>query len=456
MEYLMAKKMQLTRFLYGLLLILLSLAPFQGLITTWPASIFGYQLLWQVWKELLLLPAVLVIGAVVIGRPALRQKLLKDRIFIAMGAYGLLTLILAALSDNGREAALAGVLLNLRLLAIYFFAWTVGMLLKGDTKRVFQRYVLPVALIIAAFALLQITVLSPEFLKHFGYAGDPIPARFTIDNDLNAIRAASFTRGPNPLGAFLILPTIVVASYGYRLFRQRKHRYTWRHFFYVASPLVVLLGGLYATHSRSAMLGLFVAGGSWLGLRLTRRSRVYLIGLLTVLVVLFGIMTYTFRTTPFVKNTIFHDNSGNVSTATSNAGHIESLEEGVKDVKERPLLGCGPGCAGPASTRSTSSPKIAENYYIQIAQETGIVGLGLFLVIIILIGRQLYRLQETDWFAGIMLAVLIGLSVTNLLLHTWADDTVAYIWWGLAGLLIGSYNHLDSGTANARRPRTSG
>jgi hypothetical protein len=35
--------------------------------------------------------------------------------------------------------------------------------------------------------------------------------------------------------------------------------------------------------------------------------------------------------------------------------------------------------------------------------------------------------------ALVLFASFIGISFVNLLSHAWTDDTIAYIWWGLAG-----------------------
>jgi hypothetical protein len=44
-----------------------------------------------------------------------------------------------------------------------------------------------------------------------------------------------------------------------------------------------------------------------------------------------------------------------------------------------------------------------------------------------------------------LLASLIGISFVNLLSHAWADDTLAYLWWGLAGIAIGTGTKSESG-----------
>ena len=73
---------------------------------------------------------------------------------------------------------------------------------------------------------------------------------------------------------------------------------------------------------------------------------------------------------------------------------------------------------------------------MQIAQETGWLGLVLLVSIIVLVGRELYRLTGTSRLALVVFAALIGVSFVNLLSHAWTDDTLAFIWWGLAGIAL--------------------
>jgi hypothetical protein len=44
-----------------------------------------------------------------------------------------------------------------------------------------------------------------------------------------------------------------------------------------------------------------------------------------------------------------------------------------------------------------------------------------------------------------LLASLIGI-IANLLLHVWADDTLAYIWWGIAGAVLAKKYIVDRET----------
>jgi len=63
------------------------------------------------------------------------------------------------------------------------------------------------------------------------------------------------------------------------------------------------------------------------------------------------------------------------------------------------------------------------------------LGLVLFTAAIVLTGMTLYR-QRSDSLALGLLAALAGLTLVNFLSHAWADDTLAYLFWGLAALAL--------------------
>jgi O-antigen ligase len=111
------------------------------------------------------------------------------------------------------------------------------------------------------------------------------------------------------------------------------------------------------------------------------------------------------------------------------------VKNGLSDLRDH-RLGTGPGTAGPASYYNTGHrERIAENYFIQIGQEVGIIGMALFLLINIGVG-YLLCVRRDDPLALSLFASLIGLTFVNMLSHAWADDTLAYIWWGLAGIAM--------------------
>ena len=81
---------------------------------------------------------------------------------------------------------------------------------------------------------------------------------------------------------------------------------------------------------------------------------------------------------------------------------------------------------------------LTENYYLQILHELGVIGLALFLAICVLVAKKLFK-KRSNTIALALLASFAGLAITNFLVHIWANEAVAYTWWGLAGVLIAMY-----------------
>jgi len=137
-----------------------------------------------------------------------------------------------------------------------------------------------------------------------------------------------------------------------------------------------------------------------------------------------------------VENALLHTQQHSRIASTSNAAHASALRAGVRDVLHQPF-GDGPGTAGPASVYNGShGARIAENYFIQIAQEAGWLGLALLLAIFWLVARQLYEQRRSSPLALALLTSFLGLFVVALLSHNWTDDTLAFIWWGFAGIAL--------------------
>jgi hypothetical protein len=112
----------------------------------------------------------------------------------------------------------------------------------------------------------------------------------------------------------------------------------------------------------------------------------------------------------------------------------QALKDGAKSIVHEPF-GRGPGTAGPASVRNNHPPRISENYFLQIGQEVGVIGLLLFLAINIEVGLLLYQ-NKQSMLMRVLLASLIGLTLVNMLSHAWADDTLGLLWWATAGLAL--------------------
>ena len=306
---------------------------------------------------------------------------------------------------------------------VSFIAAKKTSLLKNKSIKL----ILYPALIVIIFGLLEVFVLPRGFLSHFGYGPNTIRPYQTINNNLHYIRILSTLRGSDALGAYLLVPLSLAAVL---LVRGKK---AWQLALFTAGGLIVLI----FSYSRSAWLGLFVSVifAIYFGVKskVLKRNLIY-IGL-ALIILLAGIFTLE-RNNTRVQNIVFHTQKNSAIKATSDQGHSSSIKNGVKDIAKDPL-GKGPGTSGPASVYNKKITRIPENYYIQIGQELGVIGLIVYIAISVLVIMSLWARRE-DTLALALLASLLGLIIVNMLLEAWTDDTLCYLWWGMAGIAIAS------------------
>lgn len=405
---------------------ILVLLPFHAFLTTWAGASFGHYDLWKLWKELLLVVITPPAVWLALRDPELRQWLAKSWIVRLFCLYVLLHLVLGlwALRKGAVNVEALGFAWIINLRFIYFFI-ICGIVARysGFLLRHWAKILLLPAAVVVIFGVLQKIVLPVDFLRHFGYSSRTIPAYQTVDANIDYQRVLSTLRGANPLGAYLTL--IVPAT----LMQLRKSRILQVGLILASAEV------LYFTYSRSAWLGAALAAGlafGWLSAKkINFRPAVAISAAAVVIVLAAGTLYYT-RHNSAAQDVLLHTSSNSSSSVTSNEAHISALKSGTSDIYHQPL-GRGPGTAGPASARNDHPARIAENYFLQIGQEVGIIGMALFVVINALAAFELWC-RRTQPLAAILLAALLGITLINLLSHAWTDDTLAYIWWGLAGL----------------------
>lgn len=412
--------------------VIIVLMPFHALLTVWLASGFGHYTALRLWKEALLLMLFVAAVFLYIRDVALRRRANREPLILLITLYTLLLLlaggIAVVLDAASTTAFLYGLLLDSRFLVFFAMTWVVS----GYTDvlvRLWKHLLLIPAAIVVGFATLQYTVLPADFLRHIGYGPDTIRPSATIDQKDAYTRIQSTLRGPNPLGAYLVL---VLSALGALLVQTKK---------IVGRQLgLFVLGGLALvfTFSRSAWLGALLSVVSLLYMAITStRLRRGLVVAASVGVLVFAALGYALRDNDHFQNVFFHTNEHSASAASSNAGHASAIKNGIADVVRAPL-GSGTGTAGPASVynHDHAPARIAENYYIQVAQEVGILGLGLFIAINVLVVQRLWKDRRRSSLAQLLLASFIGMTIINMLMHAWADDTLAYVWWGFAGAAV--------------------
>jgi len=413
-----------------LVALVLVCVPFHAFLTVWGSTLVGHYTALRLWDDVLLTLLVAVSVWWLITDKALGRWFFGSLLVRLILAYGALTILLGFVSLAKGEVTVKafgyGALVNLRFL-IWFLAVLLTAQRSNWLRTVWPRLLLVPAVLVALFAVLQYTVLPHDFLGHFGYdARTTIAPIETINHNTHYIRVQSTLRGANPLGAYLV---VVLAAVG-TLFMHGRRR--------LVCVILGLLGifALFASGSRSAWIGALLAlvVAAWYGQTHRQRTIFGIAGL--AVIVLAGGAYAVLHTQAGVQNAVLHTQQGSKIATSSNDAHASALSKGVDDVLHQPF-GDGPGTAGPASTYNTGhNARIAEDYYVQIAQETGWLGLILFLGILVLVGAELYALVGTSKLALALFAGLVGVSFVNLLSHAWTDDTLAYVWWGLAGIAL--------------------
>jgi len=417
---------------------ILVLIPFHAFLAVWAASLLGHYTAFRLWKEFLLIPLFIAGVYLLCTNRVLWREAKNSWLLRVMAAYVLLQFGLGAIAYMRHEvnaAALAeGIIEDTRLMVFFCIAWIAA---AGSPwlRHHWRQSVLIPAAVVVAFGLLQAFVLPANFLSHFGYSSATIKPYELVDQNSQFVRVQSTLRGANPLGAYLVI--ISAALIGLAQAKLRAGKVKTKQFAILSILGIALLVTLYVTYSRSAYIGtaLAICGIGWLSIGDERMKRWLLVAVAVVCVFVGSAMLLLRHNTTF-EDTFFHTSQLSHSQHSSNQNRTTALENGVHDVMHEPL-GHGPGSAGPASVHNNHPARIAENYFLQVGQETGWLGLGLFIAINLLVAKALWRRRsEHDPLAIVLLVSLAGITVINMLSHAWADDTLAYVWWGLAGITL--------------------
>ena len=413
---------------YGVIFLIVSM-PFYAFLTVYGGYLFGHYTALRLYKETLLVLLMFASIYLVSTDRKLAKIFFGDKIIRLIILFAFIALLWGVVSYLRGGVSLKafgyGLIVDLRIFLIFAVSYLISLKIKlSETKLL--KYILYPALAVVGFGLMQIFVLPHDFLSHFGYSIKTIMPYETINNNSQYVRIISFLRGSNPLGTYLIIPLSTLALV---FINKSKLRFKSGLFFIMTS--VVLL----FSFSRSAWIGAVVSVGLVIYLKISsqvvKKRLLYLVSAGFILSV---ISLFIFKNNSVYQNLIFHTQTTSVSNPSSDTGHLNGLSNGLHQIISNPI-GSGTGTAGPASVYNKKAPvRIAENFFIQIGQELGIIGLLVFIVIQVLLAVKLYKTKSD--FGVIMLASLIGISLVNLLSHAWADDSLAYIWWGLAGFAL--------------------
>lgn len=368
------------------------------------------------------------------------QKLRDNKVFritlILAIVYGLLHFLTYIFSkQTSLSVAMLASTYNNRLFWYFLIAF-VGVRLVKDKNidvRVI-KLILAISTLVCLVGLLQ-WFLPKDILTHIGYSIERgVKPNFFINDDINYPRIMSTIRDPNSLGAFLILPTLLLASLYGKVKKERKRL--------IAGLLLLHALILILTFSRAAWGGIIISGLTLLIIGNKKKASFLLKQywmILVALIILFGVGLYSQRQSYFVRSVVFRiDDKNKATDPDSDQLHVYFIEKGVNGVIQKPM-GYGPGTAGIVSIQNENGGTLTENYYIQIAHEVGVFGLLIFVMAWGYVVKLL--VQAKSVLGTTLVASACAYAVMAMVMHLWSNEAVAAQWWLLAGAIIGiNYN----------------
>jgi O-antigen ligase len=409
----------------GGLIALVAIMPFHAFLTVWFGSLTGHQAIWQSWKEVLTV-VLLGCGLVMFGRSAKARRHLGSHLNMLILAFAIVAVIVTAIARPNLSGVAYGLKTDLEFLVLFLLAQLAA---SRKLEQRLVKIILVTGTIVAIIGLALVTLLPHDSLTHFGYNTKTIAPFEIVDPAITAIRTPSTLGGPNQLGSFLILPLCL--SVGLMVRR-------WRWW----QPLVIALtiGGIWVSYSRIGLVGA-IAGVIVTVMVALPKRRAIVAGIVAIVLLVGGgitIASYTHDSSK-LQYYVLHQsepqqNNAALGKKASTSQHLSAFSQGLNQLAAAPL-GRGLGTAGPASYHS-NHPFIPESYYLQIGIETGVLGLILFIAVIVQLARQVFRSRRQPAAPGVI-GALIGLCIVNIVLHGWADASTAFVFWILAGVVIG-------------------
>ncbi len=435
------------KYLYWAVLGLFAYMPFHIFLSQWLSTYTGGLEAWKIAKD--------VFTAILVSAMVLTVLLTKKytRMYLGLvafaAAYLALHLVLLVATNQPTDTGLLATVYNNRIVWYLLIGYSLALLAPKLVDRgVFVKVLLAVSTVVCLIGLAQ-WVLPKDIMTNFGYSIERgTKPNFFIDDKPDLPRVFSTIRDPNSLGAFLILPITILAAALVQYWRTPRRML-------LSGLLLLHLLILFLTFSRSALIGVVLAIGSLLVLRyghlLRRHAKKLAVPAMVAALILIG-GVFLLRDQYIVQNVVFHSDES-TTLDDPNELRVQLFQKGVNGVVDDPE-GHGPGMAGLVSTRLPNG-LLTENYYLQIAYEVGIVGLLMFIGLIVVTLRQLWK-QRQSALVQALLASFVGLAFMNFLLHAWANEAVAVTWWLLAGLALARRTSEQSPVRATKLPQPVG
>lgn len=324
---------------------------------------------------------------------------------------------------------------------------TLYLMLFALMSRVLRSPRLRSALILVY--LLTALIVSVYGIRQWFFGADALATWVDVESSLKGTtRVYSFLGNPNLLAAYL-LPACIFSGAAV---------FAWKGWMSKAlAVLMVVLNSacLVLTFSRGGWIG-FVAGGFALVLLMVQWWSVYLprfwqkwamplVFLASAAFVLAAVMTVD-----ALRDRVLSIFAGREDSSNNFRLNVWAAVQDM--IRDRPILGIGPGNDAfnkvyPRFQRTGFTALSAYSVILEIAVETGLVGLSCFLwLLLVTFTRGWERLQqlrqstnrEGFWLMA-AIASMIGMLAHGLVDTVWYRPQVSTIWWFLVAMVASYY-----------------
>ena len=272
-----------------------------------------------------------------------------------------------------------------------------------DKKQVF------IALGVLTFTAFSTVIDS--FIQHYITFRDIFNGQEAFNND----RATAAFKTANSLGAYLVVAIPVVLSMAF----QRSKKFLFRLLLMII--VFCMCWSLLITYSRGAWVAASVAVLFFVLFSVIKNKKLVSVGLLFVIAILVISLFVGLR---MKKNF----GSKELNRANTVAWRVGVWKESIEMIKNKPFLGYGINTFANEFQKfrkiPSANPTYAHNCYIQIAAETGLLGLICFLWIIISIFKKIthsisVRLMGSNNLRIVSVGIAAG--IFGLLFHSFFD-----------------------------------
>lgn len=388
--------------------ILLFFLPFHAFFVTWLANdIFVF------WKEFLIV--VLCVAALFEHRKQGIKDLLRNK-FVWLVLVFMIYSTLSVLWSP--DLSLNRLIYGIKYEVAFFGLIIAGMLLKNIEFEELLKWTFFGGSLAILVGLILHFVVGPENFIIFGYRNDwsnygigqALAFCQKIENS-DICRFQGTFSGPNQAAFYLLLYLPIAVHF------LKKYKLICA----IMVPLSLL--ALILTYSRSAILGLILMTFAYMVLVNKKwiKDNALKIGVMAIICIGFAAIMYTAA-------------PGALLRPESTSEHFTKWIDGVNALSESPIWGQGLAESGPAARAVYSDPLITESWFLQVAVNSGILGLILFGWIYCWLMWKLYKSNKPE--AKILLITLIAMIPPLQLLHAFEDSSTTYSLFLLLGAFL--------------------